>query len=70
MEAFYFKYKAKYLNGEAKDYCYFKVQQSGKVTTLSPAKGKISFPKAINIPKGFEAIEKKEFDKIKAQLED
>ena len=68
MEAFYFKNRAKYLNGEAKEYSYYKITKEGKMTTISPYKRTLSSPKGIAIPAGFEAIEKEEFEKVKTEL--
>jgi hypothetical protein len=68
MEAFYFKNKVKYLNGVAKDYCYYKIQKDGKVTTISTYRRTLSSPKGISIPIGFEVIEKEEFEKVKTDL--
>jgi len=69
MEAFYFKYRVKYVNGTfAKDYSYYKFSKDGKITTISMNKRSLSSPKSIVIPNGFEMIEKQEFEKVKKEL--
>ena len=69
MKSFYFKCKLKYLNGEAKNYTYYKIDENGTQTTISLTKRTIAFPKGISIPQGFEAITEKEFIDIKKQLD-
>jgi hypothetical protein len=68
MEAFYFKHKVKYLNGEAKDFCYYKLTKEGKITSISKSKRIYSAPKAITINEGFIPITAEEFEEAKKEL--
>lgn len=62
MANFFIKQQYKWANGSKSDWSFHRIDNGGKITTISASRKTISSPNTLMIKKGFQVITQQEFE--------